>query len=118
MLLKHRQTTNNYLTSLAINIEGETEIFGPRILPSGEVIRQSYIGPMRPPVGVRSQIPVGMSPHGGSGGMPPPQFAIQHRAVAGYTELQHQEVTACFWIFREKICFFFCFYQKRRRHIA
>jgi hypothetical protein len=67
---------------------GESDVFGPRILPSGELVRQTYPGPIRS-VGVRPQLAVGMSPHPG---MPPHQFAVQHRPVAGYSDVPRHEV--------------------------
>jgi hypothetical protein len=61
-------------------------------MPSGELVRQSYPGPIRS-VGVRPQLAVGMPPHPG---MPPPQFAVQHRPVAGYSEVPRHEVGTAF----------------------
>jgi len=75
---------NSQVTSLA----GESDPFGQRIIPSSEVVRQTYPGPVHS-VGIRSQLAVGMQTRPG---MPPPQFAVQHRPMGAYSEVPRHEV--------------------------
>ena len=64
---------------------GDNENFGQRVLQSGDLVRQTYPGPVRS-LALRS-----LPPHPG---MPHPQFAIQHRPMsATYSEVPRHEVS-------------------------